>query len=505
METRPPTVGRVLIAVGFAISCFGLLLFLWTAFGGPVPLKSKSYRVTVPFTEATQLAVQSDVRISGVSVGKVESINLSDTGNYADAEIQIDPQYAPIPSNTKAILRQKTLLGETYVELTPGDPSQGTLPEDGSLPAAQVAKSVQLDEIFRTFDPATRTAFQNWMQDAAVALRGRGVDLNAALGNLAPFASSADDLMQVLDSQRVAVHDLIRQGGETFSAISERPDQLRGLIQNTDRVFGTIASRDEQLKQTFQVLPTFLDESKATLERLQKFANDTNPLITQLRPSARQLSGTLQATAKAAPDLTRLSNGLVVVNGRARSGLSSLRTVLDDQLPPPLARIDGYLNDLLPFVQALGRYKGETTALLGNLSNAANATNVDANGNTRHYVRATNPFNIEELAALPHRAISNRTNAYVKAGGYTKLAQGLDSFLTEQCASGLTNVQLTEGAPGDLPAGFFDNIKHFAYGDTTNSANIPAPPCNLQAKSKSLGGPPHQKTIYPHIRAQSGG
>ncbi len=94
----------------------------------------------------------------GVSVGKVKAIQLSDTGNYADATIQIDPQYAPIPANTKAILRQKTLLGETYVELTPGDPSEGMLAEDGTLPAAQVAKSVQLDEIFRTFNPQTRVA-----------------------------------------------------------------------------------------------------------------------------------------------------------------------------------------------------------------------------------------------------------------------------------------------------------------------------------------------------------
>ncbi len=158
----------MLIAVGFAISCFGLLLFLWLAFGGPVPLKSKSYRVTVPFNEATQLAVQSDVRISGVSVGKVESINLSDAGSYADAEIQIDPQYAPIPANTKAILRQKTLLGETYVELTPGDPSKGDAARGRrACPLPRSPKSVQLDEIFRTFDPQTRTDFRNWMQDAA--------------------------------------------------------------------------------------------------------------------------------------------------------------------------------------------------------------------------------------------------------------------------------------------------------------------------------------------------
>src|ERR671911_69414 len=110
METRPPTVTRILIALGFA-------LFLWIAFGGPLPLKPEGYRVTVPFTEATVLAVESDVRISGVSVGKVKAINLSNEGDYADAVIELDSQYAPIPENTRAILRAKTLLGETYVEL----------------------------------------------------------------------------------------------------------------------------------------------------------------------------------------------------------------------------------------------------------------------------------------------------------------------------------------------------------------------------------------------------
>ena len=116
----PPTITRILVAIGFALSCFALALFLWIAFGGPLPLKPEGYRFTVPFKEATQLAVQSDVRISGVSVGKVKSINLADNG-LADASIEVDSQYAPVPSDTRAILRQKTLLGETYVELTPGN------------------------------------------------------------------------------------------------------------------------------------------------------------------------------------------------------------------------------------------------------------------------------------------------------------------------------------------------------------------------------------------------
>ena len=57
----------------------------------------------------------------------------------SDATIQLDTAYAPIPKDTKAILRQKTLLGETYVELTPGSKSAGTIPEDGRLPAGSVS------------------------------------------------------------------------------------------------------------------------------------------------------------------------------------------------------------------------------------------------------------------------------------------------------------------------------------------------------------------------------
>ena len=82
------------------------------------------------------------------------------------------PTYAPIPSDTRAILRQKTLLGETYVELTPGSEEAEPVPEGGGIPMAQVSDSVQLDEVFRTFDPRTQEAFRAWMQGQASALAG---------------------------------------------------------------------------------------------------------------------------------------------------------------------------------------------------------------------------------------------------------------------------------------------------------------------------------------------
>src|SRR5204863_9549619 len=116
MQKQAPSLGRILVALGFALSCFGLILFLWVAFGGPIPLKPESYRITAYFPEATQLAQQSDVRIRGVPVGQVESISLAPSDirvNGKDttaAVIQIDPEFAPIANDAKAILRQKTLL-----------------------------------------------------------------------------------------------------------------------------------------------------------------------------------------------------------------------------------------------------------------------------------------------------------------------------------------------------------------------------------------------------------
>ena len=44
MQKQAPTLGRILVMAIFTLSCFGLLLYLWSAFGGPVPLKPHGYR-----------------------------------------------------------------------------------------------------------------------------------------------------------------------------------------------------------------------------------------------------------------------------------------------------------------------------------------------------------------------------------------------------------------------------------------------------------------------------
>src|SRR6266545_1548599 len=183
MQKQAPTLGRLFVMVGFALSCFGLLLFLWLAFGGPIPFQPQGYQFKVNFPEATQLATEADVRISGVPVGKVKKIEPK--GGLSQATIQLDTKYAPLP----------------------------------------------------------RTA---------------------------------------------------------------RDAQLRSLIQNANRVFQTTAQRNRELAETFVVLPTFEQQSQITLNRLDRFAHNTNPLITELRPAAQQLSPTLVALEQISPDLRRL-------------------------------------------------------------------------------------------------------------------------------------------------------------------------------------------------------
>ena len=73
MVKEAPSAGRFAAMILFVASCVGILLYLWLAFGGSVPLRPEGYRVQVQFPEATQLAQEADVRISGVNVGKVKT------------------------------------------------------------------------------------------------------------------------------------------------------------------------------------------------------------------------------------------------------------------------------------------------------------------------------------------------------------------------------------------------------------------------------------------------
>jgi phospholipid/cholesterol/gamma-HCH transport system substrate-binding protein len=410
MQKSAPSVARILTMVVFALSCFGLLLFLWLSFGGPIPLKPKGYQVEMAFPEATTLAKEADVRVAGVPVGKVRKVEVSDGTNRTLATVEIERRFAPLRVDTQAMLRQKTLLGETYVELTTGR-SQETIPEGGRLRDTQVKDTVELDEIFDALDPQTREAFRSWQQDMAKGIKGRGRDFNDALGTLPGFARDGADVLAVLDSQEQAVTRLVKNTGVVFGALTENEAQLRNLITGSKRVFDATASRNDALAESIRIFPTFLDESKLTMARLKTFSQDTEPLIEDLRPVARDLRPTLADVKELSPDLERFFEDLDPLIVASRRGMPATREVLDGA-EPLLAAAGPFLGQLNPMFQFLEASQFQVSDFLTYGAAALADTTESPGGGTGHYLRQFGVFGSETVSAFRKRLSTNRGNAY---------------------------------------------------------------------------------------------
>ncbi|HEY6780367.1 MAG TPA: hypothetical protein VI111_05390, partial [Thermoleophilaceae bacterium] len=412
-----------------------------------------------------------------------------------DTVLELDPRFAPIPKDTRAILRQKTLLGETYVELTPGNPASGQVPDDGTLAPGQVGETVELDEILRTFDPVTRRKFSIWLDQQGRAVEDRGPQISATLAALTPFAEHTDDVLKVLRDQSASTRRFVRDTGVVFDALTERQGQLRDLIANSNRVFETTAARDTQLAETFRILPTFLREGRATTTRLTRFADNTNPLITQLRPAARQLSPLLVDAKALAPDLKGLFTDLDPLVRVSRKGLPATEQVFANTRPL-LARLDPFLRSFTPIVDYLGLYKREIAGFFANDVASTQATGTDFAGTgALHYLRTANPTNPEMLAGYPARIGSNRSNPYTAPGGsdLLKSAGRLDVFGSYLCT---TNPVPAPPAPApQLPADLVELIKRFVYGGPENAGA--RPPCVEQDPLGALVG---QSGRYPALQ-----
>src|SRR5215208_405022 len=447
MQTSVPSFSRILVMVVFALSCFGLLLFLRLSFGGPIPLKPKGYRVQVGFPEATQLGLEADVRVAGVSVGKLRKKELDPRGNNRTlVDLEIERKFAPLKADTKAILRQKSLLGETYVELTPGSSKQ-TLPEGGRLPDGQVQKTVELDEIFQALDPHTRASFRRWQQDLAVGIHGRGRDFNDAIGTLPGFAHDGADTLQVLDEQQGAVTRLVKNTGVTFAALTQNEAQLRNLITSAGRVFDATASQQDNLAETIRIFPTFLDESKLTLRRLQTFSTNTRPLIQDLRPVARDLEPTLRDVHALAPDLRSFFRDLDPLIRAGRTGLPAGSEVIRG-LKPTLAELTPFLQQINPILQYLELSQSQVSDFITNGAAALADTTTSPSGGVGHYLRQLGPTGAESLAIYRDRLKTNRGNAYPPQLALFGDLEGKGIFPNYDCKASGGEVNPSEGNPG---------------------------------------------------------
>ncbi len=484
--------------ITFVASCLALLTYLWLSFGGSLPLASQGYRITVEFNQAVQLGAQANVDIAGVPIGRVLSVGLDRHTGLSRAVLQIDAKYAPRPADTRAILRQKTLLGETYVELTFGDPHGGMLHAGDRLPQAQVAPTVQLDQVLSTFDPKTRRAFQIWMQDSGIALTKQGQSFSNALVELYPFASNVSAVLAVLRRDGAATGTLLADGGQVFRAVGHNPAQLQGLIRNADAVFGVTAARNRELAAAVSAFPRFLQSARQAVQSLSGFAALTKPLVDVLKPAARQLGPALVSLSGLAPTLARALQDLGPLSRAAKAGVPALAELLasSSTAGPGSAKrlfstLTPYLGQLVPVLDYLGAYRRELAAFFANGAASTQGAAPAFNGNKRlNYLRFSAPLNPEELAAQPQRPYSNRANAYAVPGGSATLSgatntlgTALDSFGTYLCTTHpLPQIPTQPGSvsfQSELPL-------FYGGGDATR---VPSPACRAQPRlGAALGG-----------------
>jgi hypothetical protein len=289
---------------------------------------------------------------------------------------------------------------------------------------------------------------------------------------------------------------------------------LAGLIRNSNTVFSTTAARDRDIEALFRAFPTFLEQSKLTLNRLKGFALKTDPLMRQLVPAAKQLSPTLIAFSRLAPQAKGLFEGLVPVIAHAPTGFPAAQRLFATDFPPLLRALDPFLRNLNPILVGLGLYKHEIAAVTGNVAAASNGVLPieNAAGERTHYLRILSTLGPESLATLPRRLTGNRNSAYSQPLATQNLAQGLLNFDTRQCGAGITATldpntpnepAFNERTKGNVKEAtdFFERLKRYAYAGQESSATIPAPACAKQPPFEPIYGnePP---TSYQHTYAQ---
>lgn len=412
MIKERPSIGALAGIVIFTLSCFVLLMFLWRTFGGDIPITPQGYRVSALYKEAVLLPVEADVRIAGVSVGAVKRVERE--GELSRVTVQIDPQYAPLPADTKTVVRRKTLLGEAYLELSPGTPAHRggkTLPEGSTLPLASAKPTVELDEFLRVFDVRTRDSVQAILKELAVATYEAGPDLSAASASLGPAFGHAGQLSRILRDQRSDVRSLVGDSGQVLDAFTSQPGALRALVRNSNQVLQATAQQHKALTESVRIFPTFLDELDPTLKLASDVGQEADPLLDELEPAVHDLPSTLRNLRAASPDVKGLAGDLDTLIDSSREGVPALRRTLA-AAGPLVDQLDPVLQDLVPSVQFLSMYKRDVITGFAKLAAAVNSTSGGV-----HQLRSIIALKPEGLGIYSKKLASNRHNAYPKPGG----------------------------------------------------------------------------------------
>jgi phospholipid/cholesterol/gamma-HCH transport system substrate-binding protein len=424
-----------LLAVGGLLVVLAIVAYLIFAPGG-----GDTYYFE--FENADSLVRGDTVRVGGVPVGSINGIAL--THNYkARITVHINSPLAPLHEGTTAQIRVPSLGGVAgrYIDLSPGPNSSPKLPAGYTFAGAQVHGTTDIDQLFNTLNPRTRTGLQEFFQGNAEWYVGLAHAAGESAEYFAPALTSADRIFAEFTREQHTLTEFLVQGAKAMTTIAARAPQLSGFIEHSNTALGALASEQTnlangvgQLPETLHQANVALGEAPATLGALRRLAEVTKPTASELAPFFARLRPLLAeatpvlhslslAVSKPGPnnDLTDIALGYPALAQQLEADTPSAVKGLESGTTF-FSRLRPYTPDLVGFARSLG----QSTA------------GYDANG---HYIRAT--------TTVPSFTLGSE-GSLAPSGSLQQGLQNLKTGQLQRCPGSATP------PPGDGSAPFTD-------------------------------------------------
>ncbi|MDX6607049.1 MAG: phospholipid/cholesterol/gamma-HCH transport system substrate-binding protein [Solirubrobacterales bacterium] len=328
-----------------------------------------TYKISAELPNADTLVPGNDVRIGGIRVGQIKSIQPETVNNapcpndptrqcttqVAKVNLELDQNLNPLPENSTVVVRAKSALGLKYLEVDRGTSTQGFKPGSTMPLTAARPEPVEIDQVFNMFDSPTRTAIQTNLLEFGNALAGRGVDLNEAIGQLKPLVELLTPVMKNLADPATGLSNFVSSLSATAAEVAPVAEIQGQLFADLDTTFAAFARVSRPfIQETISRSPAAEDTAIATLPTIRPFLANTAKLFSELRPGFHALAPqqkplgqsvvegvkalALAPAFNAQLDPTAQAILNLANNSGARQGINDL-TDFNNTLGPPLAFI----------------------------------------------------------------------------------------------------------------------------------------------------------------------
>jgi phospholipid/cholesterol/gamma-HCH transport system substrate-binding protein len=247
------------------------------------------------FTEADELVRGDQVQVGGVPVGSVTNIELTHDFK-ALITIHVDSSLVPLHQGTVAQVRVPSLtsVANRYIALSLGPNSNPTYPAGSTLPASATREVTDLDELFNTLNPKTRTGLQQFIQGTAEQFAGQGRNLSTSTEYFPAFLNASNHFFSELVREQPVFTGFLVETAKAVTTIGARKEALADLIENQNKTFQAIGSEQSELAHGLKQLPLTLRQGNRTFAELPATFTALSELVKASRPTTKPLTELLE-------------------------------------------------------------------------------------------------------------------------------------------------------------------------------------------------------------------